>query len=114
VDVRKYQIVILGDSHTRGSANKVKYYLNENFEVISFVKPGSANGTLTSFVKGTFEKLTKNDVIVFWGVTNDISKSNTKEGLKHVLNFVMNNKHTNIILISTPHRHDLAEWSCIN
>jgi hypothetical protein len=82
--------------------------------VIGFVKPGSDNGTLTSSVKGTFEKLAKNNVIVFWGGTNDISKNNTIEGLKHVLNFVTNNKHTNIILTSAPHRHDLVEWLCVN
>jgi hypothetical protein len=61
--------VIVGDSHARGCANKVKYYLNENFEMLSFVKPGSDNGTLTTSVKDTFEKLTKNDVIVFWGIS---------------------------------------------
>ena len=22
--------------------------------------------------------------------------------------------HTNIILMSVPHRHDLSEWSCVN
>jgi hypothetical protein len=107
---QKHRIVTLGDSHSRGCASKVKDYLNKNFEVIWFVKPGSANGTLTSSVKGTSEKFTKNDVIVFWDGTNDISKNNTKEGLKHVLSFVMNNKHTNIILISALHRHDLVEW----
>jgi hypothetical protein len=24
------------------------------------------------------------------------------------------NSHTNIILMSVPHRHDLPEWSCVN
>ena len=24
------------------------------------------------------------------------------------------NNHTNIILLSVPHRHDLSEWSCVN
>jgi hypothetical protein len=111
---QKHQIVILGDSHNRGCANKEKVYLNKKFEVIGFVKSGPDNGTLTSSVKGTSEKLTKNDVIVFWGGTNDISKNNTKEGLQQLLNFVMNKKHTHIILISAPHRHDTVEWSCVN
>jgi hypothetical protein len=31
-----------------------------------------------------------------------------------VLNFVRNNTHTNIILMSVPHRHDLVSWLCIN
>jgi hypothetical protein len=56
---QKHRIVILGDSHTRGCASKEKDYLDKNFEVIDFVKPGPDNGTLTSSVKGTSEKLTK-------------------------------------------------------
>jgi hypothetical protein len=52
--------------------------------------------------------------IVFWGGTNDVSKNNSQDGLKHTANFVKMNSHTNIILMSAPHRHDLYEWSCVN
>jgi hypothetical protein len=106
--------VLLGDSHTRGCADKIKDHLNKNFNVTGFVQPGSDILTLTASAKGAIEEVTKNDVLVFWGGTNDVGKSNTKEWLKHVQNFLTSNNHTNIILISIPHRHDLAEWSCVN
>jgi len=43
-----------------------------------------------------------------------VSKNNSQDRLKHVTNFVKMNSHTNIILMSVPHRHDLYEWSCVN
>jgi capsular polysaccharide biosynthesis protein len=109
-----HTVVIYGDSHTRGCASKVKYNLNKTFNVTGLVKPGSDIRTLTNTDKGAFHNLMKNDVIIFWGGANDVKKNNTKEGLRHVLNFVRNNTHTNIILMSVPHRHHLVSWSCVN
>ena len=40
--------------------------------------------------------------------------NNSQDGLKHTANFVKMNSHTNIILISVPHWHDLSDWSFVN
>jgi hypothetical protein len=37
-----------------------------------------------------------------------------KEALKCVPNFVNENKEVNILLINSPHRHDLTPSSCVN
>jgi hypothetical protein len=58
--------------------------------------------------------LMKNDATVFWGGANDVSKNNSQDGLKQITNFLKRNSHTNVIIISVPHRHDLPEWSCVN
>jgi len=58
--------------------------------------------------------LMSNDIMVFWGGTNDMSKNNSQDALKHITNFVKVNSHTNIILMHVLHRHDLPEWSCVN
>ena len=34
--------------------------------------------------------------------------------MKHLLELVMNATHTNVILVSVPHRFDLMEISCMN
>jgi hypothetical protein len=47
-------------------------------------------------VKDTILTLGKNDVLVFSGGANDISKNNSKMGLRHILNFVSNNTHTHV------------------
>jgi hypothetical protein len=58
--------------------------------------------------------LTNNDIIVFWGGTNNVSKNNFQVGLKHITNFVKVNSRTNIILMSVSHQHYLPVWSCVN
>jgi cobalamin biosynthesis Co2+ chelatase CbiK len=61
------------------------------------------------------ENLTKNDVIVFWGGTYEASKNNSQKGLRQLVDYIKKNKHTNIVLMCVPHRHDLAYyWSCVN
>jgi lysophospholipase L1-like esterase len=71
-------------------------------------------GTLTSSMTEDTKRLTNNDAIVFWGGANDVSKNNSQDGLKHMTNFVKRNSHTNVIIMSVPHRHDLPVWSCVN
>jgi hypothetical protein len=58
--------------------------------------------------------LTKNDLIIFWGGSNDVSKTNSQEGFKHLVNFVQSNNQTNIFLMCVPPWHDVPEWSCVN
>jgi hypothetical protein len=56
----------------------------------------------------------KNDVLIFWGGTNNVSKNNSSNGLKYITQFVKNNYHTNIIRITVPHCYDLPAFSCVN
>jgi hypothetical protein len=112
-----HRVLIIGDSHTRDCASNVKENLNKNFSVCGYVKPGYDILTLTTFAKSVNQNLTKKNcdsIFFFVCYTNDVVKDNTKEELKHLKNFVMNNSHTNIILMHVPHRDDLANWSCIN
>jgi hypothetical protein len=110
----EHKIVIIGDSHARGSASNVKHNLNDNYKCSGFVRPGANTDTLISSVMEDIKHLTNSDAIVFMGGTNDVSKNNSQDGLKHVINFVKVHSLTNIILMSVPHRHDLPEWSCEN
>jgi hypothetical protein len=41
-------------------------------------------------------------------------KNGTKQGVNWIRSFVETNKHTNIILMEVPHRHDLIQDSCVN
>jgi len=67
------------------------------------VRPGANIDTLTSSTTEDIKHLTNKDIIAFWGGTNDVSKNNSQEGLKHIVNIVKMNSHTNIILMSVPH-----------
>jgi hypothetical protein len=48
------------------------------------------------------------------GGSNDINKNESSTGLKHIMNFTLQNQHTNVIIIPALHRHDLLKSSCIN
>jgi hypothetical protein len=37
----------MGDSHVRGYAVRIKYMINDEFEVCGLVKPGSTDNNLT-------------------------------------------------------------------
>jgi hypothetical protein len=71
------KVVIIGDSHARGCAANMKYSLKNNYKVIGYVKPGASIDTLISTAKTDIENLNKNDVIVFWEGTCEVSKNNS-------------------------------------
>jgi hypothetical protein len=106
--------MILGDSHARGLSSNTKNNPDDNYSVCGFVKPGVNIATQISSMAADINLLMKNDLIIFWGGSNDVSKNNSQEGLKHLANFVQSNNHTNIFLMCVPPRHDLPEWSCVN
>jgi hypothetical protein len=53
-------------------------------------------------------------MLVIWGGSNDIAKNNSIMGIRHLLELVINVNHTNVIVMSAPHRHDLMSNSCVN
>jgi len=100
---KEHRIIIIGDSHARGAASIVKHNLNDNYRSTGFVRPGSNTDTLISSMTEDIKHLTNDYLIVFCGGANDVSKNNSKDGLKHLNNFVKVNSHTNIILMCVPH-----------
>jgi hypothetical protein len=59
------KIVIIGDSHARNSAAKLKHSLGSTFTVSSFVKPGAGMRVIVDTVKeDMYEKLKSDDVVV--------------------------------------------------
>ena len=109
-----HKIVISGDSHVRGLSGNVTNNLHDNYSVCGFVKPGVNIATQTSSKTADINLLTKNNLIIFWGGSNYVSKNNSQEGLQHLVHFTQSNNHTNIILMCVPPRHDLLAWSCMN
>ena len=110
----KQTIMKFGDSHFAGCTLKINSYCNMNFVTTGFVKPGTDNFALTTTIRKTTQKPTDKYEIVFWGSTISISKNNAKNGLSQVVNFVRDNRHTNILLVTVSPRYDLTEWSCVN
>jgi len=68
--------MILDDSHARGLSSNVKNNLDNNYSVCGFVKPGVNIGTQISSMTVNINLLMKNDLIIFWGGSNDVSNNN--------------------------------------
>jgi hypothetical protein len=114
--LQQRKVVIIGDSHARGCAVNIKHMLNDGYkiQIQGIVKPGACVNTLTSSAKYDIEQLTNKDALVFWGGTNDIGKNDSQKALRHIVDFVTENSHTNIVLLSALQWHDLYDWSSVN
>ena len=88
--------------------------MGKSFEVTGTVIPGARNEAITHLANKEITTLRKDYVVVVWGGTKDISKNESNIGLKHIKKFALNLKHTNVIVMTAPHRYDLHTSSCIN
>jgi acid phosphatase class B len=86
--------VILGDSHPKGCAVGVKHLLSNDFEVPGSINPGAGMKTIKDTASVKVQQLTKKDVVVLWGDSNDIARNNTLVGLKRILEFLISTNHT--------------------
>jgi hypothetical protein len=108
------KVIIMGDSHARGMATELQHRLSKNFEVLGIVKPGSTLKEITNTINSTVNSLTKNDVCIIWGGSQDVGKNESENGLRHLKDFVTRQHLTNVVVINVPYRHDLQESSCVN
>ena len=52
-------------------------------------------------------------MVIVWGDSKDVGKNETKQGINKIQRFVETHKHTNIIIMEVPDRHDLIQ-ECVN
>ena len=48
-------------------------------------------------------------MVIVWGDSKDVGKNETKQGINKTQRFVETHKHTNIIIMEVPDRHDLIQ-----
>jgi carbonic anhydrase len=64
---RNRKILIIGDSHARGLANKIKDELGDVFTVTGIVKPNADIEGITSSLNVSRDNLTKEEIIIVIG-----------------------------------------------
>jgi hypothetical protein len=106
-------ITIVGDSHSKGCTANVKSYLSGNYKVQELVKPGICSDISTKTAINVAKNLTENDLLILWSGANDVTKNNTMKAFRCLVDLAKNSSHTNIILASVPHKHNLIS-SCVN
>ena len=100
---------IIGDRHLRGSAIRLRQYLNIKFEICSLSKTGARANQLVLSLENELESLGKSYVLVVTGGANDTDVTSVKVNdiLAPLIHFVQKYTNTIVIIINIPHRHDL-------
>jgi hypothetical protein len=98
-------VLIIGDSHLKGSAARINQFLNMEFSVCSFIKPGATINQLVFSQEKECKDLGKKDVIVINGEANDMDNNGDKgsEVLSKITKFMQTYNNTNIAIMSIPH-----------
>jgi hypothetical protein len=111
-----HKVCIIGDSHLKYSATKINWFLNTNFVVSSFIKPGANIKQIVHSQEMELKCLGKKDIIMVNGGSNDLNNNTEKRksALIHMLRFAQKYINTNIIMVNIPLRYDLAMNSQIN
>jgi hypothetical protein len=113
-EYRKHKILIIGDSHARGLSEEFMDHLDDSYSVLGIVQSNANTAAILSQSYSQVEDLTKEDIIVFLGGTNDISRNEANIGLCALEDFIQQTANTNLILLGAPHRYDLHLKSCVN
>lgn len=112
--IKQKKVIVIGDSHARDLAAELSASLGKSFEVMGTIMPGSGLRHITGLANRDTNQLQHDEFVIICGGANDINKNESKIGLRNIRKFALQNKHTNVITISPPHRHDLQDSSCIN
>jgi hypothetical protein len=81
----------------------LQHNLDSTFGPSGTVSPGANMNNLISSMKSDIKHLRSKDAMVLRGGGNDVCRNNSQDALKHITTFVNANRHTNIIILCTPH-----------
>jgi hypothetical protein len=98
---------LVGNSHLRGYAAGMKVFLNDQFEVFGYVKPGASSKVVLESAKSDIESLTMDDFLILCCGSNDVNNNDLRKAFHSVTSFVKNANQTNVILLCIPCRYDL-------
>jgi hypothetical protein len=113
-ETKKKKIILMGDSHMKGYASELLNQLDKKFEVMGMVLPGARLQNIVQLCDQEVNSLTKDDMVILWGGSNNVAKNDTMNGLRYLRKFINRKKNTNFTLITAPHRNDLSDHSCVN
>jgi len=111
---RRHKILVISDSHVRGLSENISNCLDDSFSVIGITKQNADIEAVTSPLYLKTENLTKEDLIIFYGGTKDVSRNEAKKGLRSLKGFIQRIINTNVIFLGAPYRYDLSPSSCVN
>jgi hypothetical protein len=105
---------IIGDSHLKGSAAKLKYHLNSHFNVFSIIKPGAKTNHLLHDQEDELKLVVKKDFLIVSTGTNDLDNTtkNINNSIVPLIKFMNKLEQANVIVVNIPYRSDLGQDPC--
>jgi hypothetical protein len=76
---RQHKVIVVGDSHARGCATEVNQLLKNDCEVLRLVNPGCGMECIKDTAKVKLQQLSKEDVLVLWGVGGGLQWHSEKQ-----------------------------------
>ena len=103
-----HKIHIIGDSHFKDIAIKLKQYLGTQYLVSSFIKPGANVKQIVETQEQEFECLNRNDFIVINDGSNNLAKNSSEDNsvLSCLEHFVQKYSNPNVLILNIPIRYD--------
>jgi hypothetical protein len=108
------RIVILSDSHVRGTASELLQQPNHQLRATGYVKPNAGLTELLRTAKSDLHKLSSKYAVIVIGGSNDIGNSELNTNLTSIVKFFDVHQHTNIVLTEIPVRYDIEASPWIN
>ena len=85
---QKYSDPPLEPNSGYATASEMSRHVKQDTEVCGIIKPGMCLDAITVSAKEKIRQMTKKDVVVIWGGTNDVGKNNEECGQRHLQAFV--------------------------
>ena len=108
----KHKAVVIGDSRIKRCSEKISNLLDASYNVTGITKPNANLEALNSPIAMNVDGYTKDDVLILSGGTIDVARNETKNGLRHLINFLKRTFSTNVVIILDIPRFDLVNSSC--
>ena len=110
-NTKSRHIRIIGDSHLKGTAGKLKLHLNSQFSVLSIIKPNAKTNLVLDNQQEELKLLGKKDFLIVSAGTNDLNTpiANINNSIAPLITFVNKMDHTDVLVVNIPYRYDLGQ-----
>ncbi|XP_033608380.1 uncharacterized protein LOC117282525 [Cryptotermes secundus] len=110
----QHKVLMLGDSHLKGSVVKLRSELSPKFKVFGVIRPGAGAEQIVNSSAEDLQNLHSHDIVVLNAGANDVYKNNKGVALTQITKFIQRNYGTNIIILDIPQRYALSSSSRVN
>jgi hypothetical protein len=92
----KCKVLLIGDCHLRGYSKNIKTYLNDQFQVSGFIKPGVGTKAILEQTTNEIDNLLSCDFIILSCGSNDIGRVKLSEVFSDIIGFIKRVTHTKV------------------